>query len=262
MNAGFFIVNKSCLDYFDTLKKVNMEHDFISTLLAQNRQVFAYRSPEYIKDAGTPERFSAVEKDIRSGLVTKKCLTTKQKAIFLDRDGVINVYKGFIANCKDIELTATCVSAIKKINESEYLAIVVSNQPVIARGESTFEQVDECFNKIETLLSFSGAYLDGIYYCPHHPKKGFDGEIKSLKINCSCRKPKIGMLLNAVSDFNLDLSSCFIIGDSEVDVLTGINARIPQIKVPSDLAEEETIEPTYRAKDLLSAVNKILEMKQ
>ena len=114
--------------------------------------------------------------------------------------------------------------AVRKINLSGYLAIVATNQPVIARGEVTVEGLQEIHNKMETMLGKEGAYLDGIYYCPHHPDKGFDGEVKELKIVCECRKPKAGLLLQAAQDFNIDLSQSWMIGDSENDVLAGKNA--------------------------------------
>ena len=259
VNAGFFIINSKTLLYFDELRKVNMEHDFINSLINSGENVYAYKSPEYIKDVGTAERFKNAEMDLANGLVEKKCLTYKQKAIFIDRDGVINKYKGVIRSESEIELKEKVIDAIKLINKSEYLAIVVSNQAVIARGECSFEQVDEMFNKIETLLGKEGAYLDGIYYCPHHPHSGYEGEVKELKIKCNCRKPNIGMLEKAVDDFNLNMSDCIIIGDSDTDIQTGINAGIKQIKVKSSLNENEKNKPTAYADDLFEAVELILK---
>ena len=114
--------------------------------------------------------------------------------------------------------------AIKKINASGFLAIVVTNQPVIARGEVSFEEMEVIHNKMETLLGKEGAYLDGIYFCPHHPHKGYEGERPELKFDCDCRKPKPGMLMNAAHDFNIDLSQSWMIGDGEVDIKAGQNA--------------------------------------
>ena len=114
--------------------------------------------------------------------------------------------------------------AIRKINESGYLAVVVTNQPVVARGEVSFEELEEIHSKMETLLGKEGAYLDAIYYCPHHPHKGYEGERPELKIDCDCRKPKPGMLLKAAADFNIDLSRSWMVGDGENDIQAGINA--------------------------------------
>ena len=138
--------------------------------------------------------------------------------------GTINKYVGFLRNIDDFELIDGVATAIRKINESGYLAIVVTNQPVIARGEVSFDELEEIHNKMETLLGKEGAYLDAIYYCPHHPHKGYEGECPELKIECDCRKPKPGMLLKAAEDYNIDLSQSWMIGDGENDVKAGINA--------------------------------------
>ena len=254
VNAGIFVLSPETLSFFKELKAVNMEHDFVASFIESGR-VFAYKSSEYVKDVGTMDRFSAAEKDLNSGIVASKNSENKQKAIFLDRDGTINKYKGFITDINDLELLPGVPDAIKKINASGYLAIIVSNQPVIARGECTFDEVNAMFDKIETLLGKSGAYIDGIYYCPHHPHSGYDGEVKELKIKCDCRKPEIGMLKKAEKDFNLDLKKCIMIGDGELDVKTGKNAGIPTVLVKTGIKEELSIAPDYYADNLLSAVN-------
>ena len=254
VNAGIFVLSPDTLSFFKELKAVNMEHDFVSSFIEGGR-VFAYKSAEYVKDVGTVERFAAAEKDLKNGVVAAKNSENKQKAIFLDRDGTINKYKGFITDINDVELLPTVSDAIKKINASRYLAIIVSNQPVIARGECTFDQVNAMFDKIETLLGKSGAYIDGIYYCPHHPHSGYDGEVKELKIKCDCRKPEIGLISRAEKDFNLDLSKCIMIGDGEIDVKTGKNAGISTVLVKTGIQEDVSVAPDYYAEDLLSAVN-------
>jgi len=183
-----------------------------------------YDSPEYVKDMGTPERYYSVCEDYKTGRVSRKNLKNKQKAVFLDRDGTINKYVGFLRNIDEFELMDGVTDAIKMINASGYLAVVVTNQPVIARGEVSFEELEEIHNKMETLLGKEGAYLDAIYYCPHHPHKGYEGERPELKFDCDCRKPKPGMLLNAAQDFNIDLSQSWMIGDGENDIKAGQNA--------------------------------------
>lgn len=173
---------------------------------------------------GTPERYYSVCEDYKAGKVTGKNLRNKQRAIFLDRDGTINKYVGFLRNADEFELLEGVAEAVKQINASGYLAIVVTNQPVIARGEVTFEELEKIHNKMETLLGKEGAFLDAIYYCPHHPHKGYPGERSELKIECDCRKPKPGMLLKAAEDFNIDLEQSWMIGDGENDIKAGLNA--------------------------------------
>ncbi len=253
VNAGLFVVNADALDFFTRPCKVNMEHDFVARYIPDGK-VYCYKTTEYIKDVGTPERFASTEKDLNLGLVAQKNLRNKQKAVFLDRDGVVNKYKGFISSSEDIELLPNVAQAVKRLNDSGYLTIIVSNQPVIARGESSFAEVDKMFDKIETLLGLKGAYIDGYYYCPHHPDGGFDGEVKELKFDCECRKPKIGMLLKAAADYNLELTDCVIIGDSDSDVQTGMNAGVKTIRVLSGVDGRPRLQADHVADDLFGAV--------
>lgn len=186
--------------------------------------MFCYNSPEYVKDMGTPERYYAVCEDMRLGRVSARTLRHKQKAVFLDRDGTINRYVGFLRNIDDFELIDGAAEAIRQINTLGWLAVVVTNQPVIARGEVSPEELDQIHCKMETLLGQQGAYLDAIYYCPHHPDKGYPGERPELKIKCTCRKPKPGMLLQAAQDLNIDLTQSWMVGDGKNDVEAGRNA--------------------------------------
>ena len=227
VNAGLHIIDPEVLDKIDidikeigNGKKVDLDRDILKPLCKEG-EVFCYESPEYVKDMGTPERYRAVCKDFERGIIQAKNLKNRQKAIFLDRDGTVNEYVGFLRNLNEFRLIPGVAEFIKKINASEYLVIVVTNQPVIARGEVTTEELRKIHNKMETLLGEEGAYIDGLYYCPHHPHSGFPGEVKELKTDCDCRKPKPGMLLKAAEDFNIDLSKSWMIGDSRNDILAG-----------------------------------------
>lgn len=220
VNAGIHIINPQILDKSIESEKVDLDREILSPL-AGTGKMFSYNSPEYVKDMGTPERYYSVCKDFKSGLISKKNLVNKQKAIFLDRDGTINKYVGFLTNIKEFNLIEGVAEAIKKINSSEYLVIVVTNQPIIARGDSSIEELEEIHKKLETLLGEEGAYLNAIYFCPHHPEKGFAGERKEYKIECNCRKPKPGMLLEAANNFNIDLTKSWMLGDEEKDVQAG-----------------------------------------
>lgn len=235
VNAGLHVIDPSILEYFDANKvgkidkntgkvyKVDLDRQLLKPL-AGTGDMFCYDSPEYVKDMGTPQRFHQVVEDYIAGRVQLKNLANKQKAIFLDRDGTINKYKGFLTKIEDFELIPGVADAIKKINNLGYLVIVITNQPVIARGEVTWCELEKIHNKMETELGNEGAYLDGIYFCPHHPHKGYKGELAELKIDCDCRKPKPGMFFKAANDFNIDLSQSYMIGDSENDIKTGIAA--------------------------------------
>lgn len=203
--------------------KVDLDRQILKPLCGKD-VMFSYSSPEYVKDMGTPERFEQVSRDFNRGRVQKRNLKNRQKAIFLDRDGTINRYVGFLRRPDEFELLPGTAEAIRMINDSDYLCIVVTNQPVIARGEATAEELDMIHQKMETELGKAGAYIDALYYCPHHPHKGYEGEVPELKIECDCRKPKPGMLLRAAEEYNIDLSESWMIGDGENDILAGKNA--------------------------------------
>lgn len=223
VNAGLHVVSPRILDTDITTAKVDLDRQLLKPL-AGTGKMYVYDSPEYVKDMGTPERYEAVCLDFENGVVKNKNLSNKQKAIFLDRDGTINKYVGFLRNIDEFELLPGVSDAIKKINASGYLTVVITNQPVIARGEVTFDELEEIHKKMETLLGESGAYLDGIYYCPHHPHSGYEGEVPELKFECDCRKPKPGMLLTASKDLNIDLAESWMVGDGENDILAGKSA--------------------------------------
>lgn len=266
VNAGLHVINPIVLDMVGVDKgligtevegkivKVDLDRQVLKPLCGSGK-MFCYDSPEYVKDMGTPDRYHAVCNDYHKGRVQSKNLRNKQKAIFLDRDGTINKYVGFLRNIDDFELLPGVSDAIRMINESGYLAIVVTNQPVIARGEVSFEELQDIHNKMETLLGRDGAYLDAIYFCPHHPHKGYEGEIKELKIDCECRKPKPGMFFDAVRDFNINLDQSWMIGDGENDVLAG-----KAIGCKTALIGNENYGQDYSVISLLEAVEHIVSL--
>lgn len=230
VNAGIHIISPMVLERFTELKKTDFDREVLKPLIPSGR-VYAYDSPEYVKDMGTPERYRQVEQDLLKGRVRARNLDRKQKCIFLDRDGTLNVYKGFLTDIEELELIPGTAEALKCINSSEYLAIVITNQPVIARGGCSVQELEEIHNKLETLLGKEGAYIDALYYCPHHPDKGFEGERPEYKIECGCRKPKPGMLLKAAEDYNIDLSQSIMIGDGKNDMEAGKAAGCQTILV-------------------------------
>lgn len=242
VNAGIEIISpellKETMKHFvprhpETPDKIDLDRDVLKPNIPSGK-IFAYDTPEYIKDMGTPDRYYEVEKDLQTGKVKARNLKNKQKAIFLDRDGTINKYVGFLTKPEQFKLLPGVAEAIKMINKSGYLAIVVTNQPVIARGDCTWEELQQIHDKMETELGKEGAFLDAIYICPHHKDKGFEGEKPEYKYDCDCRKPKPGMLLQAEMDFNIDLEQSFMIGDSENDVKAGINAGVKESYIIND----------------------------
>jgi D,D-heptose 1,7-bisphosphate phosphatase len=254
VNAGLHLLSPKMLDLFTHLKKVDLDRDVLKPLIATGK-LYAYDSPEYVKDMGTPDRYYSVVDDIKTGKVEAKNLVNKQKVIFLDRDGTINVYKGFLTHIDDFQLIDGTAEAIKRVNESGYLAIVITNQPVIARGDVTMEELVEIHNKMETLLGEKGAYIDDIFFCPHHPDKGFEGEKIEYKIECECRKPKAGMFLKAADKYNVDLSESIMIGDSVNDIEAGRSAGCKTVLI-SDTSSKDA---DYTASNLGTAIETLFK---
>lgn len=254
VNAGIHLCAPSIFSLFTEEKKTDLDREILRPMIDRG-ELYAYDTPEYIKDMGTPERYMQVERDLESGLVGQKNLSHPQKAIFLDRDGTINKQVGFLTHIEDFELLPGVAEAIRKINDSGYLAIVITNQPVIARGELTYGELEEIHMKMETLLGLEGAYLDDIFFCPHHPDSGFPGEVKELKIDCDCRKPKPGLIFQAREKYHIDLSRSYMIGDQWRDEETAINAGCKGIRIGK--AEREGI---GSASSLKEAVDEILSV--
>jgi len=199
-----------------------------------------------------------VEEAIRSGKVAARNLNRPQKCVFLDRDGVINIDTDLIHRPEDFELYPYASSSIKTLNKLGYLVVVVTNQSVIARGLCSIEELGEIHKKMETELGADGAYVEAIYFCPHHPHGGFEGEVKEYKIPCSCRKPSPGMLLEAQKRFNIDFSKSFLVGDSPRDIEAGAAAGVTTIRVKTGHGTKpHTAVPDHYVDSLIEAVELI-----
>jgi D,D-heptose 1,7-bisphosphate phosphatase len=175
-------------------------------------------------------------------------------AIFLDRDGTLNFDYGWITSPAKIELLAGAAEAVRAINDAGLLAVLVTNQPVIARGECSEAELAAVHYRLESLLSQSGAHLDAIYYCPHHPDAGS---------RCHCRKPAPGLLESAAHDLNIDITRSWMIGDSERDLGAAAAFGIPAALVSSNqraFKADITSVEAFRAPSVLEAVQRILKM--
>lgn len=262
VNAGIFVFNKKICDYVPEPVRCNLESDIINKMIESGEPVFGYRSPEYVKDVGTMERINQALLDIEQGIIEGKCLKHKQKCIFLDRDGTINLYRGLVYKEDDFQLEPCAAEAIRKINASGRLGIVVTNQPVVARGLCSIEDVQNIHNKMSTLLGRQGVFLDDILFCPHHPDKGYPEENPAYKIPCECRKPKIGMILKAAEKYNIDLEESWMVGDTTMDIQLGMNAGMRTALVMTGEAGNDkkfNVKPELMCRDLLEAVEEILK---
>ena len=237
VNAALFIFSPKILTAIEPGVKCHIEKHVLPRCIAGGMNLYGYVSAEYIKDMGTPDRYYAVCDDVISGKVARLNRAYSRPAIFLDRDGVINYEVDLLHRVEQMQLIPGAAEAIRRINQMGYLAILVTNQPVIARNLCSFEELEHIHMQMETLLGHEHAYVNAIYYCPHHPDAGYPEERKEYKIRCNCRKPAPGMLLQAAKDWNIDLENSYMIGDSQRDVEAGHNAGVKQsILIPSNQA--------------------------
>jgi D,D-heptose 1,7-bisphosphate phosphatase len=249
VNAALFIFSHEILEQIEVGVKSNIEKNVLPRCLEAGMELYGYLSQEYIKDMGTPDRYEAVCKDVESGKVARLNKKNPRPAIFLDRDGTINEEVNLLNKPEQLKLIEGAAEAIRLINQSDYLAVVVTNQPVIARNLCSIEELEYIHASLETQLGKERAYLNAIYYCPHHPDKGYPEERTEYKIDCDCRKPKPGMLLQAARDWNIDLLQSYMIGDSPCDLQAGINAKV----------KESIMIETNKPNALLDVVRQILK---
>jgi len=231
------------------------KHLFPAMLLA-GQVLRGYASPEYIKDIGTPRRLDAACAALANGLIGRASLRQPQKAVFLDRDGCLNVSNGHIATPEALEVFDFAAEAVRQLHDAEYRTVLVTNQPVVARGDCTLEQLDGIHAKLETVLGSGGAFLDRLLFCPHHPDRGFAGEVSALKIECACRKPQPGMLLQAAHELNIVLADSWMVGDSTADLLAARRAGVSSVLVATGEGGQDgrhAVLPDFEVADVLAA---------
>ena len=248
VNAALFIFNKKVIGCIERGVKSHIEKNVLPTCLKEGMRLFGYVSSEYVKDMGTPERYQQVCRDWESGRVRNMNYEHPRKAVFLDRDGVINEDIGLVYKPEQMKLIEGVEEAINYIHQKGYLVVVVTNQSVIARNLCTFDELDTINATMETLLGKKRAYIDGLYFCPHHPDGGYPEERKEFKVTCDCRKPEAGLLLRAAKELNIDLKESLMIGDRESDRLAGEKAGV----------KASAVIPTNDGESLMEALKKLI----
>lgn len=232
-------------------------------MLAKAALLYAYRSCEYIKDIGTPDRLALAERHLGEGRLDKLALRTAKPAIFLDRDGVLNEEKGGVHSPADAILIPGAAQAIRAFNDAGMPVICVTNQPDLAKGMMRWEDLRAVTGEIDSQLAAEGgAYLDDIFVCPHHPERGWQGEVEELKVHCDCRKPADGLLRKAAQSHHLDLSRSWLIGDRYCDIAAAASAGVRSILVATGHAgsdrERYSVEPDQCCGDLSGAAEIVL----
>ncbi len=185
-----------------------------------------------------------------------------KKAVFLDRDGTVNEEVGYLRDLSLLILIPGAGKAIKKLNDSGFLVVLVTNQSGVARGYFPESLVTEAHARLKTLLREDGARLDAIYYCPHHPTAGTTSHTKA----CSCRKPGTGLIDQAANDLAIDVRQSYMVGDKWSDVELGHRAGAASILVRSGFAADDPgnarpahgADPDFIAHDLAEAADWII----
>lgn len=255
-NAGCYAIKKYVLKKFATnnqiFSKIDLDRELLPKIIDVGFVAQGVRSHGFMRDCGTPDRLKYVNKNWHQIANT----TFTRPAIFIDRDGTLNKLNGFITKLDQIEVFDDAPSFVSLMNKLNYWVIVITNQPVIARGEVTHEMLDSFHAKIEKIVMDGGGVIDDFFFCPHHPDAGFIGEITDLKIPCNCRKPEVGLIQQACNRFPIDLNHSWMIGDTWRDAELAKNVGINFIKIDSndDLSSE-----FITVKTLMAAANIFLE---
>jgi len=255
-NAGCYAFKKKTL--VDSAKKIkgnsqiDLDRQLIPDLVNSGFIGKGVRNTGFIQDCGTPERHQYV--NLKWNEIENRSIV--RPAIFLDRDGTINKLNGFITKLEQIEVFEDAPPFISLMNKLNFWVIVVTNQPVIARGDVTYEMLDKFHAKIESIIFDGGGIIDDFFFCPHHPDAGFIGELADLKISCKCRKPEIGLVEQACARYPINLKNSWMIGDTWRDCELAKNVGMNFIGIASHDSDE--INSNY-VKTLSEAARIILE---
>jgi histidinol-phosphate phosphatase family protein len=239
VSAAVYVLSAAVFRHIPPGSTADFVKDVFPSMLSAGERIFGYKTAEYVKDMGTAERYRKVSRDLESGKIRRMSRRHSRPAIFIDRDGTLVEEVDLLHRVEDLRVFPFSAPAVKRINDSEFLSFVATNQPVVARNLCDMEKVGEIHCKLETLLGEQGAYLDDIYFCPHHPDKGYPEENPAYKIDCECRKPKTGMIEAAAREYLVDLSASWIIGDRTTDIQTGINAGLTTALVRTGLGGKD-----------------------
>jgi histidinol-phosphate phosphatase family protein len=262
VNAAFYIVEKpALLRWRDGPVPSDFGQTLFPAMVAAGQRLFAYVSAEYIKDLGTPTRLDKVERHLASGLVARASRRHTQRAVFIDRDGTLNEPRGHIADPDNIVLIPGAAAAVRRLNDAGLRTVLVTNQPVVARGEADLPTLERIHGRLELLLSAAGGYLDRIAFCPHHPDGGYAGEVAALKMACDCRKPATGLIEDAIAALNVDRHRSWMIGDSNADILAAHRAGLLSIRVLTGEGGTDAIDaiPDTTVADFAAAVGIVLD---
>ena len=228
-NSGIFILNKILLEKICAPKENDSKsifHFIVKNAFNLNINIYSYNTTEYIKDMGTPKRLKVVENDLLRDKVDKKNYTNSQKTLFLDRDNTLikcDIGK-YILNENDVDFYEYNIEKIIPISFNYDFVCLLTNQPTISMGKLNLKDLDRINTFVIKFCLSKGLKIDVVAFCPHHPHKGYEGEIPLLKKDCFCRKPNPGLFFEQAFLRNIDLKESLMIGDSDNDFMASINA--------------------------------------
>lgn len=241
VNAGIYLIDKRLIAKIPKNKKLSLEKNIFPTWIGKG--FYGYKNNKTFIDIGTPESYAKAQQ-----FLAKYKTLGKKRFVILDRDGTIIKEKDHLTDINEVELIQNAASAIKQLNNLGLGIIILTNQSVVGRNLITLSDLELIHKKILNLLSTKGALVDAIYFCPHKPED-----------NCSCRKPKLGLIKKAIKDYDFDPELSFVIGDKKSDIELGKNIGATTILVRTGygggVEKEKIVNSDYVVDDLLEAAN-------
>jgi histidinol-phosphate phosphatase family protein len=256
-NAGVAVLHRDLLRYLPEDRSVDLNREVLPGLVAARAPLHGYRSCEYVKDLGTPERLARGEADVRSGRAARRA-----ELVLLDRDGVLSEERGHVTRPEDLVLLPGAARAVRALNDAGLRVAVVTNQAGIARGLSTAEDVERIHARLHALLAGQGAHLDGLHVCPHHPEVRPGEGRAELRGPCRCRKPATGLVEDALVAWGGEPGRAVVVGDHTRDLLLAVNAGLPGLVVDSGYGGRDgahDVAATWRFPDLAAAAGWLAE---
>ncbi|MDD9954346.1 MAG: HAD-IIIA family hydrolase [Candidatus Woesearchaeota archaeon] len=244
-NKSVYVLNKNILTYTPEGKADLITDVFPKAVEKETLRI--YHTDEFVRDMGTPERFAIVEQYLKNKAEDKA--PGPITCVFLDRDGVLNKHVGYVDKLEQLEILSGVPEAIQLFHEHNIQTIVITNQPVLARGMCTEQTLQKIHEKLKKETG-----VETIHYCPHHPETQWGEGVKELRRGCDCRKPRPGLIYRAKEKHNLQLKNCVMIGDTERDVQAGKNAGIRTIAIGTDKNGADALYP-----NLLEAAKSITQ---
>lgn len=236
-NAAMYVLNRSILQHVPRDQASDFVHDVFPAALRSGEHLQAHfmECTGYVCDMGTPDRLASVELHLarRERIRVARMNPGKVRAVILDRDGTINIERGLLTRAEDFEFLPGAADGIAKLCAAGLRCFIATNQPAIARGLLTEAGLDAIHSRMNQQLAAVGAQIEKIYFSPFHPETHHGEGVIELRRDSDCRKPRPGMILRAVEEHDLDLSTLVMVGDSEADCLAADAAGVRFLGVGS-----------------------------